>query len=251
MIALVTYIRGFVGVFLATAYTMILSILTIAFCAFGFLKVGDAIIHLWGWGLLRLFGARTRLHGTENIPKDRGVLFVFNHQSNMDIAAIHGSLSGRVRFGAKIELFKFPFFGRAMTLAGVLPIARENRSEVFKVYRAAEEKFAKGWSFCLAPEGTRQREPVIGRFKKGPFLFAINAKAPVVPLVIRGSYAVQNKSSLIAGRGQWRHVIDLRFLPLEETAHLSPEDSGDLMDRVRAKMVAAYEEPQKVVQVSP
>src|SRR5690606_17085370 len=106
-----------------------------------------------------------------------------------------------IRFGAKIELFKIPFFGRAMRAVGTLPIARENRAGVFKIYKEAERQFSRDVIFVLAPEGTRQKEPRIGRFKKGPFIFAINARVPIIPAVLRGAHEVLPKKSLLVNVG--------------------------------------------------
>jgi 1-acyl-sn-glycerol-3-phosphate acyltransferase len=186
----------------------------------------------------------------ENVPKDHGVLFLFNHQSHFDILSIHASQFRRMRFGAKIELFKFPFFGSAMRLSGVLPIARENREEVLQVYRDAQKKFAEGWSFILAPEGTRQSKPEIGRFKKGPFLFAIAAQVPIVPIVIKGADQILSKGGIWINMGVWSRTIEMRYLAPIETRGLTNADLGALTEQVREIFVKAYAEipqPQAII----
>src|SRR5205823_2559565 len=158
----------------------------------------------------------------------------FNHQSHVDIPSIHSTIRRRLRFGAKIELFKIPIFGAAIRAAGVLPIARANRDEVYRVYRQAAAKLAAGWSFILAPEGTRQREPRIGPFKRGPFVFAIDAQVPLVPIVLKGTFDVLPKSSRLVNVGAWSRTVTLHALPPVETKGLGRDDVTRLMDEVRA-----------------
>jgi putative phosphoserine phosphatase/1-acylglycerol-3-phosphate O-acyltransferase len=86
-------------------------------------------------------------------------------------------------------------------------------------------------SVVIAPEGTRSLTPRLGRFKKGAFHIAMQASAPVVPVVIRNTYEVMTRGSLLFRPGtvqvcalppidvtKWkvedldRHVADVRAL---------------------------------------
>ena len=58
-------------------------------------------------------------------------------------------------------------------------------------------------SLIVFPEGTRSLDGTVGRFKKGPFLVAIDAGLPVVPVSVAGSRHVMKKGRLmVAGRGR-------------------------------------------------
>ena len=92
------------------------------------------ICWLWSRGILWAFNVRPSITGLENLP-NKGALFLFHHTSWFDIWILHGTIFRVSRFGAKAELFKIPIFATAMRTAGVLPIAREKRAEVFKVYQ--------------------------------------------------------------------------------------------------------------------
>src|SRR5690606_20896953 len=109
----------------------------------------DAGVGFWGKGSCKMFGVKVEVIGAENIPKSGGV-FLFNHTSFFDIFARAGYLQS-VRFGAKIELFKIPFFGWAMRRVGILPIARRNREEVFRIYQEAKPRLLAGEKIALAP----------------------------------------------------------------------------------------------------
>lgn len=202
--------------------------------------VVDRLVRLWARSTVRLFGVEVEASGLENQPSAPAI-YLFNHQSHMDVPAIYSVIQRTLRAGAKIELFRIPVFGRAMRAAGVLPIARRNASAVVSVYHAAAERFAEGYSYLLAPEGTRQDEPRIGAFKKGPFRFAIDSQVEVVPIVIKGTYRVLPKGTLAINAGRWRRTVRLQILPPIPTRGLGADDVTRLRDQVHQRMVAAFE----------
>jgi len=227
-------------------FTGFMSIVVLFLAASGKISRFEAAARFWARTCLRLYGVRVEVHGLEHVVLDRGVLFLFNHQSHFDILCLYSHMPKRMRFGAKIELFKIPFFGRAMRAVGTLPIARSDRSETFRIYREAESRFSENMSFALAPEGTRQAQPVIGPFKKGPFIFAQNAHAVIQPVVIRGAHEVLPKGSLLPNRNQRERLIHMRFLPAVDTRSYPDSKPGleKLIDDVREQTCVAYSEMQ-------
>lgn len=197
----------------------------------------DKIVICWASGICRIFNVKVVVKGKENLPQG-GFLYVINHASFFDIFAMNGYM-GSLRFGSKIELFSIPIFGPAMRRAGILPIARDRKEEVFRVYKEAEVRIKAGERFALAPEGTRQAEERLGRFKTGPFIFAINAKAPIVPVVIKGAAAVMPKGHFIPNFGRWSSTITLHVLPAVDVSAYSMETRPELQEKVRS-MMAPY-----------
>lgn len=197
----------------------------------------DAVVYAWAKLTCWMFGVKVEVRGEENIPKG-GFLFVFNHTSFFDIFSMSGYL-GSFRFGAKIELFKIPFFGVAMRRAGILPIARARRDEVFKVYEAAEKRIKAGERFALSPEGTRQDTEVLGPFKSGPFVFAINAKAPLVPVIIKNAANILPKNHIVPNWGVWSRTITLEVLPAVSTEGWEIKQRPLLQEKVR-QIMAPY-----------
>lgn len=196
----------------------------------------DFVLKWWGRVSCAMFGVEVRVEGLENIPEG-GAVFLFNHTSFFDIFALAGYLSF-LRFGAKVELFRIPLFGRAMRRIGVIPIARNRREEVFRLYRESEARLKHGEKIALAPEGTRQTDGrKIGNFKSGPFIFAISAKVPVVPVVIQNASEILPKNSLFPNWGTWKREIVLTILPPVQTQNLDIEDRPILQGRVRDSML--------------
>lgn len=217
-------------------------IFILAILVTGSQKVGDIFVRFWARSLMSMFGIDVVAKGLENLPEE-GCLFIFNHSSHFDIPIFHSVMPQTVRFGAKIELFKFPIFGQAMQMAGVLPIVRHDRNAVFAVYEKAISRVHSGEKFILAAEGTRYNKPEVGeKFKKGPFLFAINGQFPIVPVVIVGAFGVLPKSDLFAMWGQWRRKVVIRFLPPVVTSGLKPEDLSQLQNQVQEDMIRVFAE---------
>lgn len=264
-----TVIRALGAFVLLPLLTLATSATVIVYGAFG--RDEDITYHMWLWSRIVLwyFGVDVIADGFEKIPATGGGILAFNHQSHFDIPAITGSTRRLVRYGAKIELFKIPVFGSAIRVAGCLPIARDNRKEVFRIYADASIKFKQGIVYALAPEGTRQSEPKIAPFKKGPFVFAVNAGVPIIPVVVEGADRVLPKGLLLVNLGHLRQTIRVRVLDpiyssddLDKTAPrlfqqqplvvpsggLQASSSSpavlDLLERTRAAMVAGYEELQ-------
>jgi 1-acyl-sn-glycerol-3-phosphate acyltransferase len=188
------------------------------------------IVSFWGKCSIWLFGTRVIQLQRENLPKG-ACLLVFNHTSFFDVFALLGYVPS-VRFGAKIELFKIPFFGRAMLGLGILPIARENRTQVFKVYEKAIEKTLLGQKYALAPEGTRNSSESLRPFKTGPFVFALQAQIPIVPVIVKGAFDCMHKGDIIPNKDRWRRDITLKYLPPIPTAGLGIDSKDKLKSQV-------------------
>lgn len=204
-----------------------------------------AIQQVWCATILFLSGIKVDVLGKENIPKEKGFLYLFTHSSHFDIPVMFANSPKSFRFGAKIELFKIPIFGHAVALAGTLPITRDDREKVIEVYREAEARVARGEAFALAPEGGRRVGKEIKPFKSGPFIFAMNAKMPIVPVVLCGVEDVMRKGSILINPDHLVRRVGMKILPAMDTSHLTKENIKEFRDQVRELVVREYEEMKK------
>ncbi len=206
-------------------------------------KVVDIVIGpIWCGLMVRFSGIVPVVEGAENVPLKTGFLYLFTHSSHMDIPTLFWASPKSFRFGSKASLFKIPVFGYAIHLSGTLPITREDRSKVMKVYEEAEARVAKGEAFALAPEGGRRVGDEIKSFKSGPFIFAINAKMPIVPVVLSGVDRALPKGSILVNKNKWSRKVGVRFLPPIETKDVPIEDMKKLKEDIRQQMVHAFED---------
>lgn len=233
--AILCWIRSFIASLLFVVLTLAISLSVIVeIFTVDSRKIQNWLAEKWGLWTCRLFFVRLYAKGLENVPKE-GCIFLFNHSSFFDIFSLQ-ALVPHLRFGAKIELFKIPIFAEAIRRLGVLPIARERRQEVFKIYEEAKIRFAHGDQFALAPEGTRNLEEKLRPFKSGPFVFAINSQVPVVPVVIRGAFAVMPKKRVLANSDKWSRDIHVTFLKPISTQGMTMEQKDELQKKVYQEM---------------
>ncbi len=200
-------------------------------------------LHIKWWGITAcwLFGVKVVVIGKELWKKDSGGVVLFNHTSFFDIFAMAGYLPD-MRFGAKIELFKIPLFGSAMRRVGILPIDRQRKEKVFQIYHQAIERLRAGEKVALAPEGMRTSSPDhLSSFKSGPFIFALQSRVDLIPVVIRGAYEVYSKGSLLPNTNKLSSTIYLIVLEPVPTTGEVEEKRIDLQNLTRSRMQAVLD----------
>jgi 1-acyl-sn-glycerol-3-phosphate acyltransferase len=187
----------------------------------------------WSTLLLWALGVKVRVHGWENIGEGPHI-FASNHISWFDVPALAKTLP-RYKFVAKAELFKVPIFGHGMRAVGMIEIQRENRKAAFGAYEIAAEKIRGGSSVVVFPEGTRGHAYPLRPFKKGPFVLAIAAGVPIIPVIVHGTIEIMSKGSLWAHPG----TIDVHLLEPVSTTGVDYDHREALMQTVRNRMVNA------------
>jgi 1-acyl-sn-glycerol-3-phosphate acyltransferase len=187
------------------------------------------IARLWGKSILAVSRIKVSVKGLSNIDPSSPYIYMANHQSNFDIPVLLGHLTVQFRWLAKMELFKIPIFGRAMRKAGYISIDRYDRKSAFKSLDAAAKKIKSGVSVLIFPEGTRSRDGKIRPFKKGGFVLAIDSGVPIVPVVIKGTYAIMTKGKFRVNPG---HVSMIVHKPIDTAAYTRETKEG-LMENVR------------------
>lgn len=188
----------------------------------------------WGARLLRLNGARLRVEGLERLDPAGAYVFVANHASLVDIWALLAAVPHSVKFLAKRELMQWPLFGRVLRAAGHLPIDRADMRHAVAAYDEAAAKIRRGTSAAVFAEGTRTRTGELLPFKRGPFVLAIRAGVPVVPVWIGGTFGMLPRGSLRFRPGEVR----VRLGDPIPTAHLAHEDRERLAQQARDAVAA-------------
>ena len=190
----------------------------------------DRTGRVWARLVLSVAGVRVDTEGFEHIPPGEPVVYVSNHQSFFDILALAAVLPDTFRFVAKKELAKIPVFGRALKAAGHIYIDRQRRQAAFESYEKAASVIRGGMSALVFAEGTRSRTGNLLPFKKGPFVLAIAAQVPVIPVYCANTFHILPK-------GHFRirpRPVTLYFGEPIPTAGMDYEDRTRLLNQVRS-----------------
>lgn len=198
-------------------------------------KIVNKYVTLWMGTLMRIAGCRVEVTGLEHVPKDRAVVFTPNHQGDYDIPIMLTVLDRPHPFVAKMEADKIPLVRSWMRLFDCVFLDRKDTRQALGALREAGELLRRGESVIVFPEGTRSRCDTLGEFKSGAFRMAIKTGAPVVPVVIDGSYRIMEANHNLMKPG----TVRVTFLPPVETAGLDRAAQKALPEEVRQRIAAA------------
>jgi 1-acyl-sn-glycerol-3-phosphate acyltransferase len=189
------------------------------------------------WLALTLSGIRYRVAGLEQVPR-RSVVFCSNHESNVDPPVLFEALHPQLHILYKAELHNFPLMGTVFDIGGFVAVDRSDRERAMASIANGARSLEAGNSFLIFPEGTRSRTGDLLPFKKGGFIMAIQAQAPVVPVAVRGGRDAMRKGSRIV-----RPVrVSVRVGAPISTAGMTHDDRDVLIGRVRAEVQKLLEE---------
>lgn len=184
---------------------------------------------------LRLSGVRVAVRGLELLDPKQTYVFVSNHRSYLDTAAMFVYTGRRIGLLAKKELLKVPVLGVGMGFVNVMAIDRTNRESAIRTTEAAAKRIQSGVSFAVFVEGTRAKPGELLPFKKGAFYMARQAGVPLVPVAIRNSDVLMGKGTGEARAG----TLEMVLLPPVATAGVeTDEDMNRLISSVRASIAA-------------
>lgn len=201
----------------------------------------DSAMFTWALKLLHLIQVKVEVKGRENMPVsgDRPIVVMCNHSSLYDIPVSAVALNTSLRMLAKKELFKIPVFSSALRRGEFLSIDRHNSEQSIKDLQRAKRKMLDGIVLWVAPEGTRSKNGMLGQFKRGGFHIAYDAKALIIPLVIKNINEVQSGDDLTLTIDQ---VVEVEVGKPIDTLNYSVEQRKALIQDVRNSMLAILEQ---------
>ena len=187
-------------------------------------KVSD-----WAMDRMNDSGAKVNVYGIENLPEDKNILFVSNHQSNFDILLLLAYLPVPKAFVAKVELEKLPFINQWMKRIHCLFMDRNDIKQSAQIIIEGIKQLKSGINMVIFPEGTRSKTGKLGEFKGGSFKLATKSKCPIVPLTIVGT-----RNIMEANNYRIKPVtVNLYIHPPIDVTTLSKEEIAKLPETVR------------------
>lgn len=183
-----------------------------------------------------LIGLNLKITGEQYLWSRRPAVFIFNHQSNVDLVIMARLMRRDISGVGKRELRDMPVIGRVLEASGVVLIDRSNTAAAIESMAPLVDAMrVEGKSVCLSPEGTRAVTPKLAEFKKGAFHLAMQAGVPIVPIVIQNSSDVQPKGDMLYHPG----TVNVEVLPPVETSDWSVETISEHVAEVRGMYLRA------------
>jgi 1-acyl-sn-glycerol-3-phosphate acyltransferase len=225
--------RALLQVLAVPAATLVLGLAVILLCPFdGGGRLFPRLARAWCRVLCGAAGVRIEIRGEARVREQPSVVFVSNHLSLFDPPALLLAVPVNFRFVAKRSLFLIPIFGQALWAAGIISIRRGDREKAIASMQRAAQRLRDGLSILVFAEGTRSRDGRLQPLKKGAFVMALEARAPVQPVLVSGSDQVLPRGALFARPG----TIRVTFLEPSSTRDLALSDRDRLREVVGRRM---------------
>ncbi len=183
----------------------------------------------WGEYGSALAGLDVQITGEHFLWQRRPAVFLFNHQSAIDVLIIAKLLRRDFTAIAKQEIAKNPLVGPVFRVADTVFVDRKNQQRAIEALRPVVTTLQDGLSVAIAPEGTRSAGDKLGPFKKGPFHIAMQAGVPVVPIVIHNAADVLPKGGFFVRPS----IVNVDVLEPYDTSGWTADTVDDHVAEVR------------------
>ncbi len=182
---------------------------------------------------LGVLGVRAVVRGLDAVDLSRPPLIVSNHLSNLDGPLLVHVLPLNPRALIKAEARRIPLVGWVMKLAGFVFVDRSSAARRQEALEEAVDRITRTrCPFLVFPEGTRRRGGAGGDFKKGSFVIARRAGAPVLPVRISGTDRLLPPGRKTCAAGS----VEIEFLPLLDPASVSESELAGFARNVQRKI---------------
>jgi 1-acyl-sn-glycerol-3-phosphate acyltransferase len=160
-------------------------------------------------------------------------IYVANHESQADPFLI-SLLPWEMKWLAKASLFRLPFAGWCLRMAGDIPVERGDAASAKEAMDKCRQWLALGVPLLIFPEGTRSPDGSLGRFRDGAFRLALETGAQIVPVAVCGTHKALPKHS-------WKFGFTRAFVAVGSpiaTAGRSPTEIRDIKAEARSQIEA-------------
>ena len=183
------------------------------------------------WLLRYLIFFSTKIDGKED-PEAQ--MFLFNHQSDLDIGVMETSTKSDLAWVAKKALFDVPLFGQTLKLNEDIPVERESKTSLIKLLKDAKNRLDKGRVITMAPEGTRSNSGKMLPFKSGAKVIADKYQLRVQPVVLIQIAKYYNLKTFFYHPGE----IKVIFLD----SFIADRSDENWLKELRVKMQKVYDD---------
>jgi putative phosphoserine phosphatase / 1-acylglycerol-3-phosphate O-acyltransferase len=200
--------------------------------------IAELGVNTWVDALFAFTGVHLDVVGEANLTAERPAVFLFNHRNNFDpYVAIKlvrhnwGSVAKKEIAGPLLPLMHW-------LTPNVAFIDRSDSTKAVEGLAPVTELLRGGVSIMVAPEGTRSRDGNLGPFKKGPFRMAMDASAPLVPIVIRNADEITDRNATLIKSG----TVQVAVLPPVSVKGWTARNLAPKIESVRQQYIDTLED---------
>ena len=205
-------------------------------------RITQNIASMWGKTLVFLNPTWSlKIQGRGYIRDGKSYIMVANHSSLSDIICLY-CMGKQFKWVAKDSLFRIPFFGWAMSAARYVRLVRGKHKSIKDSFEKCFYWLQRDMPVLIFPEGTRSVSGKLSNFKNGAFKLAIQAKKPIVPIVLIGTREVIEKGS---ARFASNIHCKIKVLKPIQTSTYREEQYQELRNLVREKMLEVIDEEKR------
>lgn len=199
----------------------------------------------WAFGVIAFIsGVDYTVNGYENIPKDKSVLFVGNHQSFFDVILGYHICPAVTGFLSKKTFEKIPLLNVWMYMNYCLFLTRTDPRTDLKLIIKAQEYIKAGINMFVFPEGTRSKTGEMAEFHEASLKIAVRTGAPVVPVCFTNTRNVLETHTPCIKKAK----VIITFLPPVDCATLEGENKKRPGAYVRSLIATQLEADAKLLQ---
>ncbi|MCX8050222.1 MAG: 1-acyl-sn-glycerol-3-phosphate acyltransferase, partial [Methylohalobius sp.] len=245
--------------FAAWAWGMVFLIGALGWCGVLLLPGGERRFRYAAWAsrlLSKACGIRLRLEGLQHLPPpEQACIYVSNHASYLDGAAVLATIPRHFHFVAKREFRSQFVAGTFLKRIGCEFVERFAEEQSIQDAKRLVEAARSGRSLWFFPEGTFTSRPGLLPFHLGAFLTAAETGLPVVPVTIRGTRSILRAGTWFPRPGAISVVVSPPVAPQEIAQELRNPTSFQiavrLRDLSRQTILKHLNEPDLAQEISP
>jgi 1-acyl-sn-glycerol-3-phosphate acyltransferase len=196
-----------------------------------------AVLKAYTFFLTRLWLPALRIYSIAEISGFdpaalRGSVVVANHRGRLD-ALLMLSMLPSTGVVIKSDYARIPLYSSFVKHLDFVSINPDSLESLGAASAKCRQVLAKGVNLLVFPEGTRAKTGKLLAFKPFPFRIAMEADAPVVPVIIHSDlpFMARCRGSIFP---KYRFRYTIRFLPAQKPR--AGEAAPDFAQRVRATM---------------
>lgn len=141
---------------------------------------------------------RAEIIKQEELPKDEALIFCGNHRNYLDPPLMVVTAGRHIRFMAKEELRKNPFFAFLGVVFDAIYVKRDSKDVTS--LKTTLKALKNGESIALFPEGTRNGLEKGEKVKGGAAFLSLRTGTKVVPVGISGGLKKFEKVKIVYGK---------------------------------------------------